>query len=197
MSRTPASAAALAAGAGAYPGTSASRGASGASARPGASGASAWAGVTGTERLRIVPPPVPSRSHAPFVLLCAAILLGGLISLLLVNITLANGAYTRHDLTVTRALLAEREQTLRQEVALLEAPQELEVQARALGMVPAPSRAFVRLADGSVSGVPQRAQAGTAPTVVLPLAPTRAPAQPEAGDTGDTSDTGDPGPTGR
>lgn len=117
----------------------------------------------------------------PFAVLCALVLIGGLVGLLLLNVSLARGAYVSHDLKVASVQLAEREQALNQQVALAATPQQLEARARELGMVEAPSPAFIRLADGTVLGVPQVAQARVEPTVVLPLAPTLPVGAPSPG----------------
>lgn len=142
------------------------------------------------QRLRVVAPPARVASRMPFAVICALVLIGGLVGLLLLNVSLAKGAYVSHDLKVASVQLAEHEQALNQQVALAAAPQQLEARARALGMVEAPSPAFIRLEDGTVLGVPQVAAAQVEPTVVLPLAPTQpagasTPTPTPATDTGD------------
>jgi hypothetical protein len=130
-------------------------------------------------RLRVVTPPAPVRTRTPFVLLCAGVLIGGLLGLLMLNITLSRGAYDRHALTVQSANLSDAEQALSQQVALAAAPQRLEERARSLGMVPAENPAFLRLSDGTVLGVPGAAQPELEPTVDVPLAGRPEPADGE------------------
>jgi hypothetical protein len=92
----------------------------------------------------------------------------GLLTLLLINTALAQGSFQLHDLQATSDRLADTEQTLRESIDAAAAPQRLAEQARALGMVPSESTAFVRLSDGKVLGVAQPAKKPERPTVASP-----------------------------
>ena len=105
-------------------------------------------------RLRLVRAPAQTRTRVPFVVACMAILGGALLAALLLNTTMARGAYEKQDLDVELAKLAGTQQDLSAELDRRASPVELAASARALGMVPAVSTGWVRLSDGSVQGVP-------------------------------------------
>lgn len=134
---------------------------------------------TSTRRtgLRVVAAPRRRAPRLPFVLLVAGLLGSGLISLLLINTALAQGAFVAGDLQARSAALADREQALEQQVAALESPSSLASRAEALGMVPSVNPVFIRAADGAVLGVPEAAKAPPPPP-----RPTAKPAtEPAAG----------------
>lgn len=158
--------------------------------------------------LREVPPPAPAvAGNGVFSLVVLGILIGGMVMLLVLNTSLAQGAFEISSLTSTQRELAVQEQKLVQQVALAEAPEALQEKARTLGMVPVASPVFLRLADGKVLGVPTPAQAdpfsrlpstgGVAPATTTPVTttpgatttsttPSAAPAaKPSAQPTGD------------
>jgi hypothetical protein len=90
--------------------------------------------------------------------------------LLVLNTSLAQGAFELGALTKTQGALAVQEQHLLQQVALSESPDALQVRASALGMVPVAAPVFLRLSDGAVLGTPTAAVG-----VVRPRATTLAP----------------------
>ncbi|HWG94199.1 MAG TPA: hypothetical protein VNU66_08255 [Mycobacteriales bacterium] len=102
--------------------------------------------------LRLVPDVRTGAPRAPFVALVVVLLAGGLLGLLALNTALAQDAFRLHGLTVEGRALADREQVLEREVEELRTPRNLAERARALGMVPAGSPAFLRLEDGAVLG---------------------------------------------
>ncbi len=89
-----------------------------------------------------------------FALIVIALLLGGMAVLLVLNTTLAQGAFEIGALTRTQNQLGVAEQRLIQQVALEESPDALQRRADRLGMVPVSSPVFLRLADGAVLGTP-------------------------------------------
>ncbi|GHS86612.1 hypothetical protein AGMMS50218_06800 [Actinomycetota bacterium] len=105
-------------------------------------------------RLRLVRPPAQARTRVPFVLACMAILAVALISALLLNTNMARGAYERHDLESELSQLAQSEQDLSAQLDQRASAAQLAAAARALGMVPADSTAWLRLSDGTVQGAP-------------------------------------------
>lgn len=110
-------------------------------------------------RLRVVRNPAPARSLVPYLVLCAAILLGALVGALLLNTQMAVGAYELHESHRELNRLVETEASLRQQVEVAGSPAELQRTAESLGMVPAESIGFIRLADGTVLGDPVPAEA--------------------------------------
>lgn len=125
--------------------------------------------------LRVVAAPVTERGRTLFVLGALGLLVGGLITLLMVNTALAQGSFRMHDLRATSRQLADQSQALNEDIATQASPQRLSAKAAALGMVPSGSVAFLRLSDGRVLGVAQPAPKPAAPTVTT-QAPTTQPA---------------------
>jgi hypothetical protein len=79
------------------------------------------------------------------------------VGLLLLNVSLEQGAFVRQRQQAELERLIEQRDALAEDLAVLEAPQSLAVRATALGMVESPSEAFVRTGDGRVLGVPSPA----------------------------------------
>jgi hypothetical protein len=113
----------------------------------------------------VVTAPVHTRSRAGLVFGCITLLGGGLVALLLLNVSLERGSYTLHGQQAKANQLQDEAQALREQLASLQAPQNLAAQATRLGMVPNPNAAFLRASDGKVLGVPTRAVPPPAPTV--------------------------------
>jgi len=126
-------------------------------------------------RRRPILTPVPAAPAAVagrgvFALVVLGMLVGGMGVLLVLNTSLAQGAFELGALTKTQGALAVQEQHLLQQVALEESPDALQVRASALGMVPVAAPVFLRLSDGAVLGTPTAAVG-----VVRPRATTLAP----------------------
>lgn len=96
--------------------------------------------------------------HRTLVASTAALGLG-LLGVLLINTVVSQGAFRQHQLEVDLILASEQEEALTRAVQLAESPLQVEKAARALGMVPAASPVFLRLADGSILGSPVAATA--------------------------------------
>jgi hypothetical protein len=129
-----------------------------ASSRPAAKPAAAR---TRRPALREVPAPAPAvAGNGMFALIVAGLLVLGMLGLLVLNTTLAQGAFEIGALTKVQRDLAVNEQRLLQKVAQAEAPESLQRRADALGMVPAQAPVFLRLADSKVLGRPTPAKAG-------------------------------------
>jgi hypothetical protein len=129
--------------------------------------------TTGTPRLRVVPgagAPL-RRGDAAFGIFCVLLLATGLIGLLLLNTSLAQGSFVLHDLRATSDELTDAQGALTQSLDASKSPANLATRATALGMVPAQSAAFLRLSDGKVIGVAKPASAGSRFTVVGTTAP--------------------------
>lgn len=122
----------------------------------------------GTARppLAVVPTPAPRTGRASFVLVIVLVLSGGLAALLGFNTALAQGSFTASKLQKQASDLDDRTQTLSEQLAKADSPDRLARAARQIGMVPAPSVAFVQLSDGSVTG-----STAPAPAAPKPLTP--------------------------
>jgi cell division protein FtsB len=91
--------------------------------------------------------------RTPFVLLVVVLLGSGLIALLLLNSSINQGSFELSSLQRQTTELTDEQQALQQEVDDLSAPNNLERQARHLGMVPGSTPAFLE-PDGTVRGQP-------------------------------------------
>ncbi|MEJ7707974.1 MAG: hypothetical protein WKF82_12320 [Nocardioidaceae bacterium] len=111
-------------------------------------------------RLTIVPVVVSRAPRVPFVLLVVVILAGGLIGLLLVNISLQRGAYAATDLRQRVSALDVRQQALEIQVGRRQDPQRVTREALQLGMVQNDSPAFLSLQRGKLIGKAIPAVAG-------------------------------------
>lgn len=100
--------------------------------------------------LRAVPAPRHARSIAPFALLCVAIVVGALAAVLVLNTTMAEGAYDQRDLKIDIANLHQERAAALTQLEANAAPGALAQQAQSLGMVPATSIGFVSLAGDQV-----------------------------------------------
>ncbi len=110
--------------------------------------------------LRVVAPPRAERaSRGVFVLIVVTLLAAGFLTNLLINTSMAQGAFRIGDLQREATKLTEAQAVLREQVAALSAPTVLEAKARALGMVPTDSPVFLSVPDGKVIGQPAPAAA--------------------------------------
>ena len=130
-------------------------------------------------RLRVVSAARHTRSRAGLVVVCVALLVLGLVGLLLLDVSLERGAYDLQAQNQRAEVLREQAQQLRGEIVAQEAPQNLEKNARAQGMVYAPGAPVFVKPGGKTIGVPQRAVPDPSPTVT-PKAAATAKAKPTA-----------------
>jgi len=91
--------------------------------------------------------PEQARSLVPFAWLCALIVISALGAVLLVNTSMAGGAYQRRDLKIEIANLHEQRAALVTKLEQKSAPERLGYDARVLGMRPAKQFGFISLAD--------------------------------------------------
>lgn len=102
------------------------------------------------DHLRAVAAPEQARTLIPFAWTCALIIIGALSAVLLVNTSMAGGAYERRDLKVEIANLHEQRTDLVTQLEQKSAPSRLGENARMLGMQPAHQFGFLSLADNVV-----------------------------------------------
>lgn len=127
--------------------------------------------------LRVVPAAIQQGGNGVFAGICLALLGGGLVALLMMNTALAQGSFQLKALHSRSGQLADTEDQLTQAIDDLRSPRELAARAEQMGMVPARSMAFIRLADGTILGVAQPAGADQRLNVVTtPTPPPPAPA---------------------
>jgi hypothetical protein len=125
--------------------------------------------------LRVVPPARSRAAKAPFIALVLGLLGGGLVTLLLINTALSQGAFAVQQLQKTNINLTEQQQQLNKDLADADQPQALASKAVALGMVPGGAPAFLRLPDGKVLGSPKVAVPLPKPTPSVTVTPPVAP----------------------
>jgi hypothetical protein len=121
--------------------------------------------------LRMVTPLRPERaSRGMFALIVTGLLGVGMVVILVINTSLAQGAFTVSELQGQQSTLTQREQALRQEVVAAAAPDKLEQQARDLGMVPSENPVFLDVSTGKVLGKPRPAGGArsTTPRLLTP-----------------------------
>ncbi|WP_125775292.1 hypothetical protein [Antribacter gilvus] len=99
-------------------------------------------------RFDAVRAPLHATSRVPFVVLCATLLLGSLIAVLILNTTLARGSYEMSRLQRDVGQTAQDVQGLQE--SLRQAESTLDDRARALGMVPAENPTMVSVETGEV-----------------------------------------------
>lgn len=106
------------------------------------------AGAARGRRFDAVRAPLHARSKVPFVVLCAAILLGALVGALVLNTTLARGSYEMARLQSDVGRTAQDVQGLQEDIARAEA--DLARTARSYGMVPAENPTMLSVESGRV-----------------------------------------------
>jgi hypothetical protein len=112
--------------------------------------------------LRMVSPLRPERaSRGVFALVVTGLLGVGMVLILVINTSLAQGAFTVSELQAQQSVLTQQEQTLAEAVAAAAAPESLEQRARALGMVPSENPVFLDVTTGEVLGKPKAAGGAT------------------------------------
>ncbi len=124
-------------------------------------------------RLRVVPAAIERTGTGAFATICMVMLTIGLLTLLLLNTQLAQGAFTLHALEVSSGTLSDQEHELTRALDAERNPAALAKRAIDLGMVPATSMAFIRLQDGVILGVAE-------PAADKPLAIVTSPRVPAA-----------------
>ncbi|WP_372727285.1 hypothetical protein [Nocardioides sp.] len=103
-------------------------------------------------RLTVVPRRRVRAARVPFVTLVSLVLLGGVVGLLLFNTSMQQASFAATSLEQQAATLTARQQTLQMELDVLRDPQRVARQAQRMGMVTAPTPAFLDLATGQVLG---------------------------------------------
>lgn len=99
-----------------------------------------------------------ARPRAVYALVTVAGLFAILLAQLLLSIVVSDGAYQISRLQQQQTELARDQQSLTEELQVLESPQHLAANAESLGMVSNSSTAYLRLADGAILGAPAAAK---------------------------------------
>lgn len=128
--------------------------------------------------LRVVPSAIGRSGNGLFAGMCAGLLLAGLVALLMLNTSLAQGAFALTDLQTRSGVLTDTAEQATAAVDDQRSPRTLAARAQQMGMVPAQSMAFIRLSDGAILGAAKAAQDSQRLNVVT--TPVAAPATPAA-----------------
>lgn len=99
-------------------------------------------------RLDAVRAPLHAKSRVPFLVLCATLMIGSLVAVLVLNTTLARGSYEMSKLQSQVAQTAQDVQGLQEELSAAET--NLDDKARSLGMIPAENPTMVSIETGKV-----------------------------------------------
>ena len=91
-----------------------------------------------------------ARSRTPFVLLLVGLLAGGLVCLLLINTTLAEGSFQINAMQQKNASLSQQVQDLQEQTAAEESPASISARARQLGMRQVGRLRFIDLKNGRI-----------------------------------------------
>ena len=103
-----------------------------------------------------------ARPRTVYAVVTIAGLFAVLIAQLLLSIVVSDGAYQISSLQQQQKELTRDQQSLTEQLQVLNSPQHLAANAVSLGMVSTPSMAYLRLADGVVLGQPVAARASDA-----------------------------------
>jgi cell division protein FtsB len=106
-----------------------------------------------------------ARPRLAYSLIIIAGLFAVLASQLLLSIALADGAYQISALQAQQKELSRAQQSITEELNVLESPQNLAARAESLGLVSNTSAVYLNLANGAVMGSPSAAQAGAGSVV--------------------------------
>jgi hypothetical protein len=101
-----------------------------------------------------------ARPRLAFSLIIIGGLFAVLASQLLLSIALADGAYQISALEAEQKELSRAQQSVTEELNVLESPQNLAARAESLGLVSNNSAVYLNLATGAVMGSPTAARAG-------------------------------------
>lgn len=130
-------------------------------------------------RLELVRGSVPRMNNAVFTLLVMGIGAFSLLSSLVINVALTQGAFQEAALTREVRTIEAQQQSAQQTLAMLGSPGTLESRARAMGMVPVAAPVFLRLSDGKVLGKAEAAERGDEPQMINALMPQSSFLNPE------------------
>ncbi|MDQ3627629.1 MAG: septum formation initiator family protein [Actinomycetota bacterium] len=110
--------------------------------------------------LQVVAGSVVVRRGSGFVVVVAVMLVGGLVGLLLLNLSMQKGAFELAGLQARSGELKVQQQALDQQLERIQSTHRLALRATEHGMVPSANPMFLDLSDGSVIGEPVPAVAG-------------------------------------
>ena len=139
-----------------------------------------------------VVPSGPARKRVPFAVFCFAVLVAALGCVLVLNISVSGGQYNIVKLRGEQVALAQQNEKLTQQLENRQAPQNLAAEAAQLGMVVSPSVGSIDLETMKVSGDPQAAKEGSAPSQLVerPELPAQALTPAEAAEAEAGAETG-------
>lgn len=129
--------------------------------------------------LRVIRGTVDRPRGGMFAAFCLAVLVSGFLTVLVLNTSMAKGAFVLDDLQGRTGQLADTQESLQHDIDVQSAPAALAQRALRLGMVPSSTAAFLDLSSGKVLGVAKPAVKVPGFTVItspVPVRPTPKPA---------------------
>ena len=112
----------------------------------------------------------PKRSSRSLMVILFVVVLTAMAIVLVMSISVSKGQYELVGLKSQQSDLYKVNQSLEQDIAAKQAPQELVARAAALGMVPATTTSQIDVRTKQVSGSPQPASADSKGLAVIPPA---------------------------
>lgn len=109
-------------------------------------------------RLHLVAAPQQSKARVPFLFVCISLWVCALIGALVLNTSMASGAYEILELRRDLSVLTQTNLDLSTELETLATPGHLVQAAELIGMAPAQGIGHLRLQDSSIIGSAQAAQ---------------------------------------
>ncbi|MEO7070001.1 MAG: hypothetical protein ABI131_05850 [Nostocoides sp.] len=133
--------------------------------------------------LRVIRGTVDRPRGGVFATICLAALVSGFLAVLVLNTTMAKGAFVLDNLQGQSGRLSDTKEALQHSIDAQSAPAELAQRAMKLGMVPSSTAAFLDLSTGKILGVAKPAAKVPGFTVItspVPVPPkvTLTPAKP-------------------
>lgn len=108
-------------------------------------------------KLHLVAAPQQSKARIPFIFVCIALWVAALIGALVLNTSMASGAYQILELRRELSVLTQTNLDLSTELETLSTPAHLVQAANLIGMAPAHSIGHLRLEDSTIIGSAQAA----------------------------------------
>lgn len=121
--------------------------------------------------LRVIRGTVERPRGGVFAAICLVMLVSGFLAVLVLNTSMAKGAFVLDNLQGRSGELADTQEALQHAVDAQSAPAELAQRAIKLGMVPSSTAAFLDLSTGKVLGVAKPAQKVSGFTVITSPVP--------------------------
>jgi cell division protein FtsB len=113
--------------------------------------------------LTVVTPPLRRRGYIPYISLCLLVLVAGLVTVLALNMALAQGSFEIRKLKTELASLQTDSSAIKESLTQKTATGYLADRARELGMIEADATAYIIIESGTIIGSAPAAGGDDAP----------------------------------